>query len=96
MHRDKEKVDELRLGEDPESEFVGDAHHWLGVYSELLRLVDEAVLDLGHEHSLSQGELDMLTERFRRRQQFWEEKTRAHEAAGVGERQARRDEQPTD
>jgi hypothetical protein len=90
-HRDKPELEELRLGEDPESKYAGDVHHWLGVYSELLRLVDEAVLDLGHEHSLSDTELGRYTQLFQRRLAFWQAKSRELEQPALDVRDANRD-----
>ena len=90
-NRDKPEVEELRLGEDPESEYAGDVHHWVGVYSELLRLVDEAVLDLGQEHSLSEGDLGGYTQLFRKRLAFWQAKSRMHEQPALDARQASRE-----
>jgi hypothetical protein len=89
-HRDKPELKELRPGEDPNTEYPGDANHWLGVYSELLRLVDEAVFDLRHEHSLSEAELGGYAHLFQRRLTFWQAKVRGHELASLNARQATR------
>ena len=90
-HRDKPDLKELRPGEDPDTEYAGDANHWLGTYSELLRLADEAVLDLGHEHSLSEAELGDYSLLFQRRLAFWQAKVREHEQASLNARQASRE-----
>ena len=90
-HRDKPELKELRPGEDPGTEYAGDANHWLGVYSELIRLADEAVLDLSHEHSLSEAELGGYTHLFQRRLAFWQAKVRKHEQASLNAREASRD-----
>jgi hypothetical protein len=89
-HREHPGVEELQLGEDPDSGYVGDARHWFSLYTELLRLVDDAVIDLGREHLLSRTELDGYSEVFRRRRAFWQLKMSEHEAPAVITREGQR------
>lgn len=65
-------LDNLRPGEDPGSAYPGDSRHWVGIYSELLRLLDEAILELDSNRQLSRTELDDYRLVFQERRSFWE------------------------
>jgi hypothetical protein len=86
-----EAVDEDRLlhGEDPDSEFLEDAAHWVAVYSELL-IFKERLLEVAQQ-GLAQltedvarvevGSTDLMVlsaerSRLRRRLDFWKERQR--------------------
>jgi hypothetical protein len=77
---DDELVPRLRMGEDPDSEYPGDAYHWVGVYSELLHLAEEAAreLEAGGMRS-SRADVDGCLLLFRERLAFWQDRTR-HQA----------------
>jgi uncharacterized damage-inducible protein DinB len=94
MMSDQRSDVELQSGEDPRSDFAGDAHHWVGVYSELLRLVDDAIVDLGNEHSVTEPDLDAYRQRFERRLAFWQTRSREHERPAMDARDLKR--HPTD
>jgi hypothetical protein len=68
----KAPTDKLQWGEDPGSHYPGDAQHWVGAYSELLRLLEEAVLDLDRHGELSHADLDSYRRLFQKRLAFWE------------------------
>jgi hypothetical protein len=81
--------DRLLTGEDPDSEYLEDAAHWIAVYSELVlfkeRLVDAAqvgVKDLTEPDARSEGmhvDLPVLLserDRLRKRLEFWKERRR--------------------
>jgi hypothetical protein len=89
--RAKPDVSAERLGEDSSSQYSGDINHWVGVYSELLRLVDEAVGELGREHELSHTDLDGYRGLFEKRLAFWRERLRQHETVAMDTRQVEND-----
>lgn len=79
-------MNRLRPGEDPDSQYPGDARHWAGVYSELLRLLDEATLELGAERELSGTDLDGFRSVFQERLRAWEGRLREQEEAPLQRR----------
>jgi hypothetical protein len=89
-------LDNLRPGEDPGSNYPGDTRHWVGVYSELLRLLDEAVLELEGERQLSRDELEGYRLLFEKRLAFWEGRLRTHEKPSLRRRVRDRADASTD
>ena len=83
---EKASLDKLRPGEDPGSNYPGDTRHWVGVYSELIRLLDEAVLELEGNRQLSRDELEGYRLLFEKRLAFWEERLRAQEKPSLRRR----------
>jgi hypothetical protein len=84
----------LRPGEDPRSRYPGDARHWVGVYSELLRLLDEAVLELGGERELSRADLDGYRRLFEERLSSWQRRLREQEEPSLERRERKRTPSP--
>jgi hypothetical protein len=77
----------LQPGEDPYSRYPGDAWHWVGAYSEFLRLVDEAALELGGaDRELSRADLDGYRQLFQERLVSWEGRLRDQEEAPLQRR----------
>ena len=83
---DRTPLDNLRPGEDPGSQYPGDTRHWVGVYSELLRLLDEAVLELEGNRELSRDELEGYRLLFEKRLAFWDERLRSQEKPSLRRR----------
>jgi hypothetical protein len=66
----------------------------VGVYSELLRLLDEAVLELDTNRQLSRDDLDGYRPVFEKRLSFWEGRLREQEESSLRRRVRNRVAQP--
>jgi hypothetical protein len=86
----KASMSRLRPGEDPRSRYPGDARHWVGVYSELLRLLDEAVLELGGERELSRSDLNGYRRLFEERLDSSQGRLREQEEPSLERRERER------
>jgi len=95
MTAKKAPTDKLQWGEDPGSHYPGDAQHWVGAYSELLRLLEEAVLDLDRHGELSHADLDSYRRLFQKRLAFWEGHLRSQEKPSLRRRTRDRAAGPT-
>jgi hypothetical protein len=78
--------EDLRPGEDPGSRYPGDARHWVGTYSELLRLLDDAIMELESNQELSRDDLHVYRSLFESRLSFWERRLREQEEPSLQRR----------